>query len=731
MLRRGEVGLAGPEADDVLAGRLQGLGLGVDGERRRLGDGGEAGWRLDSRLPCFHSESPRPHCVGRSPESAARRRPIRLRAVEGTPEQIDAVLAARRRSSARRTVRRRSRASSARSAAASPSCSACRTGGRSSSATAARRCSGTSPRSGSSSAAASTSCSASSPASSPTPAPPHHTSPIPSVITAQPGDHPDPVADADVDVYALTHNETSTGVAMELRRPDGGRRHRSSSSTPRRRPAAAVGPGRGRRLLLRPAEVLRRRRRPVDRRLLARRDRADRAHRRLRRWRPASLDLAIARDNSRLDQTYNTPAVTTLVLFASQLEWMLELGGLAACAKRSQASAEHLYGWAEATAVDDAVRRRPGEASNVVGTIDLDGRIDVGKLNAAARQRDRRHRRLPQARPQPDPHRHVPGDRDVRHRRPDGLHRPPRRAPRRRPEIRDGKRWPLRDDEIVVARPIRCCSSPSADGSTPPGGDVGAASRSPTGRTASSSARSIRIRSTTSPSPDRRSRTSTASGTSSGRPTSSVPSARRRRVVTSSSSTGSSRTSPGRPTSAASSRRSTGSASASSSRSAPSPTRRRTPGRPPVVGSTPIALAATFGLAGPTYQGPTGVIGVLHGALEAQGVPRSRSRRRARLPPRGRAPTLGRRPRRPHRRTCSASPCPSTSASRSACGTMPTTPGSPATSAARLRRVARAALRLTHQTGHRDTDLAAHFEDLLRVARPRCNGRRRRRTPHP
>ena len=80
------------------------------------------------------------------------------------------------------------------------------------------------------------------------------------------------------------------------------------------------------------------------------------------RWRPASLDLAIARDNSRLDQTYNTPAVTTLVLFASQLSWMLELGGLAACAKRSQASAEHLYGWAEATEWATPFVSRPGEA---------------------------------------------------------------------------------------------------------------------------------------------------------------------------------------------------------------------------------------------------------------------------------------------------------------------------------------------------------------------------------
>ncbi len=83
------------------------------------------------------------------------------------------------------------------------------------------------------------------------------------------------------------------------------------------------------------------------------------------RWRPASLDLVIARDNSRLDQTYNTPAVATLVLLADQLTWMLELGGLAACAKRSAASAEHLYGWAEATDMDDPLRRRPRPSARV------------------------------------------------------------------------------------------------------------------------------------------------------------------------------------------------------------------------------------------------------------------------------------------------------------------------------------------------------------------------------
>jgi phosphoserine aminotransferase len=213
---------------------------------------------------------------------------------------------------------------------------------------------------------------------------PHLTAP--SVIEAPPGDHPEPRAEPGVDVYALTHNETSTGVAMQLRRPLGaGDDHLVLVDAT----SAAGG------LLWDPADA--------DVYYFAPQkcfaaegglwiaacspaaiERIDRVAA-TGRWRPASLDLAVARDNSRLDQTYNTPAVTTLVLLASQLEWMLELGGLAACAKRSQASAEHLYGWAEATSWTAPFVADPAKRSAVVGTVDLDDSIDVAKLNAALR----------------------------------------------------------------------------------------------------------------------------------------------------------------------------------------------------------------------------------------------------------------------------------------------------------------------------------------------------------
>jgi phosphoserine aminotransferase len=213
---------------------------------------------------------------------------------------------------------------------------------------------------------------------------PHLAEPV--VISTDPGDHPDPRADREVDVYALTHNETSTGVAMQLVRPAGIADDRLVLVD-----ATSAAGG----LAWDPSDVDVYYFAPqkcfaadgglwiaaCSPRAIERIDRVAASG----RWRPASLDLAIARDNSRLDQTYNTPAVTTLVLFASQLSWMLELGGLAACAKRSQASAEQLYGWAEATDWTTPFVADPAKRSTVVGTIDLDGQIDVTKLNAALR----------------------------------------------------------------------------------------------------------------------------------------------------------------------------------------------------------------------------------------------------------------------------------------------------------------------------------------------------------
>jgi phosphoserine aminotransferase len=212
---------------------------------------------------------------------------------------------------------------------------------------------------------------------------PHLEDPV--VISTDPGDHPQPVADATVDLYALTHNETSTGVAMDLRRP---------AETEGAIVAVDATSGAGG-LPWDPAEVDVYYFAPqkcfasdgglwvaacspagVERieRLAA----SD-------RWRPASLDLGIALTNSRLDQTYNTPAVATLIMFEAQVRWMVESGGLDWCAKRSRTSSDHLYGWAEERPWATPFVADPAKRSAVVGTVDLDESIDATKVSAALR----------------------------------------------------------------------------------------------------------------------------------------------------------------------------------------------------------------------------------------------------------------------------------------------------------------------------------------------------------
>jgi phosphoserine aminotransferase len=198
----------------------------------------------------------------------------------------------------------------------------------------------------------------------------------PSIITSEPGTHPNPVVDDSVDVYALTHNETSTGVMMEIRRPQGARGLVAVDATsgagglmvdpaqfdcyyfaPQKSFASDGGLWIA---LCSPAAVER-----IE--SLAASD----------RWTPAFFDLKIALDNSRLNQTYNTPALATIHLLASQIKWMNENGGLAFSAGRSRASAEILYSWAEASDFATPFVANPTERSNVVGTIDFRDDVDA------------------------------------------------------------------------------------------------------------------------------------------------------------------------------------------------------------------------------------------------------------------------------------------------------------------------------------------------------------------
>lgn len=101
------------------------------------------------------------------------------------------------------------------------------------------------------------------------------------------------------------------------------------------------------------------------------------------RWVPASLDLQIAIDNSRLNQTYNTPALATIALMAEQVDWFLAQGGLDWCSARTAESSGILYDWAAARSWAAPFVQDPAERSAVVATIDLDDDIsadDVSKI---------------------------------------------------------------------------------------------------------------------------------------------------------------------------------------------------------------------------------------------------------------------------------------------------------------------------------------------------------------
>jgi phosphoserine aminotransferase len=208
----------------------------------------------------------------------------------------------------------------------------------------------------------------------------------PMVITSEPGTHPLAVADADIDVYALTHNETSTGVAMPIARPDGATDDQlvlvdATSAAgglrvdlnevdvyyfaPQKCLAADGG------LWLAAASP----------RALERIERIGRSG----RWVPAFFDLPTVVENSRKDQTYNTPALATIFLAAQQVEWINGNGGLEWAAQRCDKSARAIYGWAEASSYATPYVAEPEKRSHVVATIDLEG-VDAATVSDTLRR---------------------------------------------------------------------------------------------------------------------------------------------------------------------------------------------------------------------------------------------------------------------------------------------------------------------------------------------------------
>lgn len=201
------------------------------------------------------------------------------------------------------------------------------------------------------------------------------------VIKAEPGSLAAPVAEAGVDVYAWPHNETSTGVMAPVQRVQGADEDAlvliDATSGAGGLPVditesdvyyfgpqkcfaadgglwlAAFSPA----ALARVEEIAA-----------------------TGRWVPDFFSLPTAIDNSRKNQTYNTPAVGTLALLKAQLEWLNVQGGLEWAVKRTADSSGRLYDWAERTAYTTPYVANPEHRSQVVTTIDFADDVDASAI---------------------------------------------------------------------------------------------------------------------------------------------------------------------------------------------------------------------------------------------------------------------------------------------------------------------------------------------------------------
>ena len=202
-----------------------------------------------------------------------------------------------------------------------------------------------------------------------------------SIIKAEPGTRPQPVAEAGVDVYAWPQNETSTGVAAPVQRVQGADAgslvlvDATSAAggldvdlaesdvyyfAPQKNFASDGGLWLG---MFSPAALER----------AARINASD-------RWIPDFLNLQTAIDNSRLNQTYNTPSLSTLVTLDAQVQWLNASGGLDFATGRTADSAGRIYAWDEASDVATPFVARPEDRSNVIATIDFDDSIDAAAI---------------------------------------------------------------------------------------------------------------------------------------------------------------------------------------------------------------------------------------------------------------------------------------------------------------------------------------------------------------
>lgn len=203
----------------------------------------------------------------------------------------------------------------------------------------------------------------------------------PTVIESDAGAHPQLVADDSVDTYCFTHNETSTGVAMDVVRPEGasglmcvdatsgagGLRWSTDQAdlyyfSPQKCFASDGGLFVA---LAAPAAVER-----IEQIAAS------------GRWIPTGLNLQTALDNSRKAQTYNTPALATVYMTMHMVEWLNANGGLEFAASRCDESSSHLYAWADAHQLATPFVSDPAMRSSVVVTVDLDDSVSADSVSA-------------------------------------------------------------------------------------------------------------------------------------------------------------------------------------------------------------------------------------------------------------------------------------------------------------------------------------------------------------
>lgn len=207
-----------------------------------------------------------------------------------------------------------------------------------------------------------------------------------SVLKGEPGDAPSFAPESGIDAYATPHNETSTGVAIPPTRPSGADADAlvlidATSAAgglpvdltqvdayyfaPQKSFASDGGLWFA---LMSPAALER-----------------SAQIKESGRWTPAFLDLNIAIENSRANQTYNTPALATILLMAEQIDWFNAQGGLSWCVARTAESSQALYSWAESSSYATPFVSDPAKRSQVIGTIDFDDSIDASQISKALR----------------------------------------------------------------------------------------------------------------------------------------------------------------------------------------------------------------------------------------------------------------------------------------------------------------------------------------------------------